>query len=345
MMQPLIPRNGTAPLQPAQTTQWSTSWNPAPTVPPQAGGGQTQNTPTLPGDAARGLDGRPVLDAAAQAGVPEGRRFTLPAPPRVDVPAAVVPNVQLSGSTENRIAALTRVQDGQIAAIASGLRGLGFIIDPSKSSIGLSGTQQFYADVTGVLIGAEEGVKRSPEYQLFHQLYASMPSNLTDQQLQQLQGTWGRMRGFSQLVAEINTRRVQISAARAANDGATVRRLESEIAVITQRQQSGIGGLARELQALGFSVDSSKISNGLTGTQQFYNDLAGILVGAEDEIKRNPAFNDLRQLYASMPSTLTDQQLGQLRGVWAQIRGFYPISSQINGLRVQLVRERAAANR
>jgi len=257
----------------------------------------------------------------------------------------VVPNVQLSGSTENRIAALTRVQDGQIAAIASGLRGLGFIIDPSKSSIGLSGTQQFYADVTGVLIGAEEGVKRSPEYQLFHQLYASMPSNLTDQQLQQLQGTWGRMRGFSQLVAEINTRRVQISAARAANDGATVRRLESEIAVITQRQQSGIGGLARELQALGFSVDSSKISNGLTGTQQFYNDLAGILVGAEDEIKRNPAFNDLRQLYASMPSTLTDQQLGQLRGVWAQIRGFYPISSQINGLRVQLVRERAAANR
>jgi extradiol dioxygenase family protein len=262
----------------------------------------------------------------------------------VDPPAAVVPGVQLSGNTENRIATLVGVQESQIAAIANALRAQGFTIDPNKSSIGLTGTQQFYADVVGVLVGAEDDVKRSAEYQLFHQLYASMPSNLTDAQLTQLQGLWGRVRGFSQLVTEINNRRIAIAEARAANNAAEVRRLEGEIAVIAQRQQSAIGQMAQELQGMGFQVDESKTTLGLTGSQRFYGDVVGVLVGTEDDIKRTDEYRLFHQLYASMPSNLTDAQLTQLQGLWARVRGYSQLVTEINNRRIAITQARADGN-
>ncbi|MNY64763.1 hypothetical protein D3C86_2019230 [compost metagenome] len=66
---------------------------------------------------------------------------------------------------------------------------------------------------------------------------------------------------------------------------------------------------------------------------------------AEDKVKESATFKRLAQLYASMPSELSEARLRQLRGVWGQIRGVDPISDQINGLRVLLAQEKAEANR
>jgi polyisoprenoid-binding protein YceI len=245
---------------------------------------------------------------------------------------------------EQQIASETARQRTELQAMVRGLQGLNYQVDPNKTSLGLTGTQRFYADLVGVLMGVEDEVKEIPEYRTLHQLYASMPSQLSDRQLRDLQGVWDRMGRFQESVKEVASVRKEITEAKAKKNQGEVKRLEGRLAQLVGAQRDDVRALAADLQRLNYTIDESKTSLGLTGSQQFYNDLSGILTMAETEVKETPAYQTLSRLYASMPSELSDQQLRQLRGLWAQIRGVDPISDQINALRVLLVQEKAKAN-
>jgi signal recognition particle subunit SEC65 len=343
MMQSLTPRTGTAPLQISQPAPWSANWGLAPEAPAQAGVTQSPATPALQGDAAHGLDGQPVLDAAARAGgaLPVAPQYAIATPPKVDPPKAVVPSVSLSGSTQNRIDTLIGVQQGQIDAIASGLDGMGFKIDPNKTSLGLTPTQQFYADMVGVLMGVEDGVKDTDAYKTLHKLYVSMPSQLSANQLAQLGGVVARLSTFQETVTAATELRLKINQAKADKNPADVDWWEGRLKVLERDQRSGVEAIVSELQRLNYTIDESKTSLGLTPTQQFYSELTGIFVSAEDAVKEMPEYKTLHELYLSMPSELSKPQLANLGGVANRIKAFAESVKSINGFRVEMAQARA----
>ena len=240
---------------------------------------------------------------------------------------------------ERQIADLTTRQRSEIQAMVSGLEGQNFRVDPNKTSLGLSPTQRFYGELVGVLMGVEDSVKQTDAYKTLHQIYASMPSQLSDRQIADLSGVMSRLLGFSDTVKAATELRVSINKAKADGNKADAEWWEGRLKVVERDQANGVAALVSELRGLNYQIDESKISLGLTGSQAFYNDLSGILTMAEDKVKQSASYKRLAQLYASMPSELSDAQLRQLRGLWAQIRGVDPISDQINALRVQLVAE------
>ncbi len=339
----ITPRTGTAPLQMPQPTPWSTNWALGPTAPVQPGVVQAPAMPALQGDAAQGLDGQPVLDATARAGgaLPAAPQYALATPPKVELPKPVVPGVSLSGSTQNRIDTLVGVQQGQIDAITSALDGMGFKVDRNKTSLGLTPSQQLYADMVGVLMGVEDGVKDTDAYKTLHKLYVSMPSQLSPQQIAELGGVAARLSTFQDTVKAATELRLKINQAKADNNPTDAAWWEGRLKIVERDQLNGVAAIASELQRLNYTIDESKTSSGLTPTQQFYSDLTGVFVSAEDAVKEMPEYKTLHELFVSMPSELSKQQLANLGGVSNRLDAFAKSVKTINGFRVELAKARA----
>ena len=331
MTQPILVRTGTAPLNLPQTSTWSA--NLAASL-PQIPVAQPHAAPNLGQDALQGVDGTRTIWETAQGPQPAAPLYSLATPPKVDPPKAVVPGVSLGGSTQNRLDTLIGVQQAQIDAIAGALDGMGFKIDPRKTALGLTPTQQFYADLLGVLMGVEDGVKQTEAYKTLHQLYLSMPNQLSDQQLSELSGVVARLSAFPATVTAATELRVKINQAKADDNPQDAAHWQSRLAVVERNQATGVAALAADLQRLNYRIDERKYSLGLTPTQQFYADFTGILVSAEDALKEAPEYRLLKELYQSMPPELTSQQLANLGGVKTRIKAFEESVTTLNGYRV-----------
>lgn len=331
MTQPILVRTGTAPLNLPKAPAWPANGAAAlPQVPVP----QPHAAPSLGEDALRGLDGTRTIRETAQGPQPATPRHSVATPPKVEPPRAVFPAVSLTGSTQNRIDTLIGVQQTQFEAIATTLDGLGFKVDPKKTALGLTPPQQFFADLLGVLMGVEDGVKQTEAYKTLHQLYVSMPNQLSEQQLAELSGVVARLNSFPATVAAATELRVKINQAKADGNPQDAASWQSRLAVVERDQASGLAALADDLQRLNYRIDARKSSLGLSPSQQFYADLTGILVSADDALKETPEYRTLNELYQSMPSELTRQQLANLGGVTTRIKAFEESVTALNGYRV-----------